>query len=254
MRLGKGNIFVLVLMVLSLISTGCNSEQKGPVSTLTDDEFEEELNSPALEFILGPGDNLEISVYRHSDLNKTVRIDPSGIIMYPLAGDVKVAGLTPFQLRDELKQRLSEYIVNPQISINVVSMGSQKIIVLGQVNNPGFFQADALPTALEAIAQAGGFATDSEKKNVLLIRGTLDKPNLMLLDMEKAIAKGDLSHNVALRRGDILYVPATEISDLDRFFSHLSGIISPFIAGETFYLLGDKILEGDTSSVAITSR
>jgi len=193
------------------------------------------------EFILGPGDRLEIAVYRNDDLKRTIQIDPSGKIMYPLVGDIQAGGLSIFQLRDKVRDGLVKYVVEPQVTVGVVSTQNQKVIVLGEVKNPGFFQAESSVTAIEAISRAGGFTLDGKKKSVLLIRGGMKKPELMSLDLEKALTEGDLTQNIALQRGDIIYVPRTTIANVNRFFTHLSTIISPLLQLETGYYIGQQI-------------
>ena len=205
------------------------------------------------EFILGPGDRLEIAVYRNDDLKRTIQIDPSGKIMYPLVGDIQAGGLSIFQLRDKVRDGLVKYVVDPQVTVGVVSVQSQKVIVLGEVKSPGFFQAETSITALEAISRAGGFTLDGKKQNVLLIRGGMKKPELMNLNLDKALREGDLTQNVALQRGDIIYVPRTTIANVNRFFSHLSTIISPLLQLESGYYIGQQI-ESSGGGASVPAR
>jgi len=205
------------------------------------------------KFILGPGDELEIMVYRNNDLTRAIRIGPSGSIMYPLTGDIHAAGLSTFELRDRLREGLSEYIVEPQVTVRILSIQSQKIIVLGEVQSPGFFLAETSMTALEAVSRAAGFTDDAKRKSVLLIRGGMDNPELKVLDLKKALEGGDLNQNVALKGGDILYVPKTTIANVSTFFSYLSTIISPVVSVESAYYLGQRI-ESGTGGASTTLR
>ncbi|MBI3752908.1 MAG: polysaccharide export protein [Deltaproteobacteria bacterium] len=215
-------------------------------------EGEKEGMARVSEFILGSGDKVEILVYRNDDLKRDVQIDPSGNIMYPLVGDIKAAGLSIFQLRDKIRDGLAKYIVDPQVTVGVVSTQSQKIIVLGEVKTPGFFQAESSITALEAISRAGGFTLDGKKQSVLLIRGGMKKPELIPLNLEKALKEGDLTQNIILQRGDIVYVPRTFISNVDRFFTHLSTIISPLLQLESGYYIGERIgVTGGGTSIPV---
>ncbi len=93
------------------------------------------------EYILGYGDELDISVYRHDDMTRKVRILPDGKIQYPLVGEISAQGLSVNQLRDKLREGLLKYFVDPQISVAVTSIGSQKFFVLGEVNKPGVYPA-----------------------------------------------------------------------------------------------------------------
>jgi len=248
-------ILSVVTAFFALVLSGCNSNraasqgegQSEPVAQ-SGEQIEQDIgneNVPRLsKFILGPGDELEIMVYRNTDLTREVRIDTSGSIMYPLAGDIRAAGLSTFELRDKLRQGLSEYIVDPQVTVQILSVQSQKIIVLGEVQSPGFFLAETSMTALEAISRATGFTDDAKKKNVLLIRGGMQNPELRVLNLEKALEEGDLNENVVLKGGDIVYVPKTRIADVAVFFRYLSDIISPVVSAESVYYLGQRIEAG----------
>jgi polysaccharide export outer membrane protein len=126
-----------------------------------------------------------------------------------------------------MREGLLKYFVDPQISVAVTSIGSQKFFVLGEVNKPGVFQLDRPKTAVEAISEAGGFTLDAKPSYVLLIRGgpTNPKPNYQVLDMKKVFKEIDMTQNLALNQGDIIYVPASEYADVERFFNRLWKII-----------------------------
>jgi len=185
---------------------------------------------PALrvsEYILGTGDEIEIAVYRHDDLRRTTLIDASGRIMFPLVGDVEAAGLSIFSLRDSITAALARYVKNPQVSIRITSMQSQKVFVLGEVRSPGIFTMDRPTSLIEAIVQAGGFTADAKKSNIVLIRGGLDNPQLMCLNLQKFLSKVSTEQNVLLHRGDIVYVPTSIIANVQRFFDRLDSVIRP---------------------------
>jgi len=130
----------LAILLIGCASTGVNTKEETIENEAVGDQAgsaEKIDNIKISEFILGIGDTVEISVYRQSDIQRTVRIDHSGIVMLPLIGDVQAAGKSIFKLRDEIKDRLSKYLVDPQVFVNVTTIQSQKIMVLGEVNNPG---------------------------------------------------------------------------------------------------------------------
>lgn len=202
------------------------------------------------EFILGAGDTIEVTVYRNDDLKRTIQINNSGIITYPLVGDVKAAGLGVLQLRDKIRDGLLKYITDPQVSVSVTSIRSQKFSVLGEVKTPGIFSLEGPVNLLEAMARAGGFTPDAEQGSILLIRGGMGKPQLMKFDVEKSIENGDITQLANLQTGDIVYVPATHIADVSRYFEHLSRIIAPILSLETGYFIGQQI-EGGAGSTAV---
>lgn len=205
------------------------------------------------EFILGPGDRIDVIVYRQDDLRRTVQIDTSGKITFPLLGDIQAAGLSIFQLRDKIRDGLSKYIIDPQVSVGVTAVQSQKVIVLGEVKDPGVFSIEIPMNAIEAISRAGGFTKDAKQKSILLIRGGLEKPELITLNMDNYFNDHDISQNVYLQGGDIIYVPVTFIANASRFFEHLSNIITPFIQIEGGFFLGQQIERG-SEVVAVPSK
>lgn len=266
MKSSKLKRLPVLLAIFILISSGCTLKRtthnnKGvevkETSAFVKDSNEgqeieeaEKENVPKVtEFIVGPGDTLQIIVYRNDDLTRDVWINPSGKIMYPLTGDIQASGLSIFKLRDRIRDGLSKYIIDPQVSVNILSIESQKIIVLGEVARPGFFLGEGSMTIVEVIARAGGVTPDAEQKNVLLIRGGMENPELRLLNVENILKKGDLTQNIVLRGGDIIYMPRTTISDVAKFFAYLSTVISPIVQGERGYLLGKEIVTGENTSV-----
>ena len=225
--------FYLTLLILSL--SGC-SPNKALVQNDAPSEPQQIPPIEISEYIIGFGDELEISIFRHDDMTKKVRILPDGKIHYPLVGEIKAEGLSANHLRDKLREGLLKYYVDPQVSVIVTSIGSQKIFVLGEVNKPGAFQLDRPKTVIEAISEAEDFTHDAKVRNVLLIRGGPSNPNpsYIVLDMEKTLKERDMTQNVSLRQGDIIYVPATEIADAARFFDRIWTIIPARIGLLTF--------------------
>jgi polysaccharide biosynthesis/export protein len=141
-------------------------------------------------FILGPGDKIQIEVYRHDDLKKTIQIDPSGKIAYPFIGEIEAGGLSTSQLKDKIQAGLSRVILNPQVSINIPgdstnagsSIRSQNVIVLGEVKNPGLFGLERPHSAILLVAMAGGFTTNADEENVFLLLGGTKTPEIFTLN------------------------------------------------------------------------
>lgn len=249
----KYSLLTLILVVVAFLG-GCATTENG-LKKGTDKEKVRIEPVKVSEFILGAGDTIEITVYRHDDLKKTVKVGTSGKIMFPLIGDVQAAGISIFQLRDNMQERLSIYIVDPQVTISVTTVQSQKIIVLGEVNNPGAFTLDTDITLMEAISKAGGMTEDAKSSNVLLIRKGQGKSNVVSMDFKKVIKKGDLSQNIVLQSDDIIYVPAVAIADVSWFFSHLSRILSPIVNLESGIVLWPQVkdvFEGEKTITPLT--
>jgi polysaccharide export outer membrane protein len=247
------NLFhaVIFVFISLIIFTGCASTGSISKAAEEKDQGIEIKNVKITEFILGPGDTINVSVYRQDDLKRSATIEYSGKITFPLIGDIQVSGMSIFQVRDKIRDELKKYILDPQVSVDVVAIRSQKIIVLGEVMTPGLFSLDSPLNTLEAISKAGGFTLDAKKKNVLLIRGGLKNPQLMTLNIDRIFSENDMAQNVSLQNGDILYVPATFIANVSRYFDHLSKIISPVVQLESGYFVGQQIERGSKSDTTV---
>ena len=180
-------------------------------------------------FFLGSGDEIIIRVWRNDDLNREVQIDPSGNIYLPLVGEIHTTGLTISQLREEITERLSKYLVDPHVDVNVSSLKSQKVHVLGEVKSPGTFSLETNTMAWEAISKAGGFTTDANKKKVLLVRTKERTAAVTALNIRDMLKKGEISQDMYLKNGDIIYVTPTFIANLTRFMTQFNNIINPFV-------------------------
>lgn len=112
-------------------------------------------------YVLGPDDELEISGPELDETAKPTRIDGDGSVNVPLIGRVQVAGLTIQQCEQELNKRLSTYIRQPQVVVNIKELRSQPVSVLGAVNTPGVYQVRGHKTLLEMLSLAGGIRTDA---------------------------------------------------------------------------------------------
>ena len=236
----RGSIALIVSFFL--LFSGCATQ---PKTADKGDAGSPQAEAPARvvikEFQLGPGDIVEVTVWRNDDLNRRVQISSAGNISYPLIGSMRAGGLSVFDLRDSITEGLSEYLVDPQVGIEIVSYESNKIMVLGEINRPGVFQSVGRPTALEAISMAGGFTRDAEPRTVLLVRGDIDSPELITLNLRDTLKEGDVSQNAVLMPGDVLYVPASVFASAERIFSRIDTIIRPIVRAEMGIILGDTV-------------
>lgn len=197
---------------------------------------------------LGPGDEIEVTVYRHDNLTRTIVVPPSGIIFVPLAGEMNVMDVSAAELRRVITRGMSEYIVSPQVNVEVKVRRSQKVIVLGEVHNPGVYTIHGPIHALEAIGLAGGFTPEATQKQVLLIRQNKDHLVDSVLNIEQAIKNGGLAQDMEIKKGDVLYIPPSFVTNVDRFFKHLETILRPIV------LIEHGIIEGVDARDAITGK
>jgi polysaccharide export outer membrane protein len=216
--------------------TAAQAEMSAPTATVSSPEEIKQNES-----ILGIGDTVDVDVYRHADLKRSLRIDENGKIDYPLIGNIQVAGLSVTTFKNKLRDELSKFIVDPQVTVAIRGMHAQKVYVLGEVTKPGIFTIEEPMTALEAISQAGGFTTDAKDQSVMLIRGDKTNPQLVKLDLESVLKKANLGENIELRGGDVLYVPPTFIADVSRFSVYLRNILAPILMVEQGIVQGDQV-------------
>jgi polysaccharide export outer membrane protein len=123
------------------------------------------------EFQLGPGDVIEVFVYKEPDLSvEAVPVRPDGKISLPLINELPASGKTAMQLQNEITQRLKEYISSPSVNVIVKEVNSAQVSVFGEVKNPGMFKLTNRATVLDAVAWAGGFTEYAKRKSVMIIR------------------------------------------------------------------------------------
>lgn len=154
-------------------------------------------------FLLGRNDVVEVSVYRDSDLTRTVPVRPDGRISLPVVGEIVAAGRTPAQLREEIAQKLGPWVKDPTVvSVIVREVRSARFFVVGEVARPGAYPVAGEVSALQAVALAGGLGEFSDRDLVTVIRGTNGKRITVALD--------DLEQGAAIlpvRAGDTVVVP-----------------------------------------------
>lgn len=157
----------------------------------------------AVEYTLGPGDELLIRIENHEDLTMSVIVQPDGFISFPLAGTISATGLTLTQLKEELTRRLSNIIPNPWISVILTKARPLRVQVLGEARLPGHLSLPQGSTAMQAIAQAGGPTEKADLESVLVTHrdGKTETVNF------KAVGQGDAAGDIVLQDGDTLMIP-----------------------------------------------
>jgi polysaccharide export outer membrane protein len=163
-------------------------------------------------YIVGPGDTLEIKVYDHPDLSLKINISGSGQLRFPLIGNFFVAGMTPSQISDLIELKLSDgYLVNPQVSVFISENRSQKATILGEVEKPGLYELRGKITLLEFISKAEGLT--SEAGRYIFITRTVEKTSglsereVIKIDLKALVEEGDTSQNIFLSNGDSIFIP-----------------------------------------------
>lgn len=162
------------------------------------------------DYIIGPEDVLEITVWRNADLSKTVAVRPDGRISLPLVGDVTAVGRTAAQLAEEISSRLKEYKENPQVSIVVREVNSYTVFVLGEVTKPGKYPLKSKTTLLQAITIAGGFTPVAARNKLVVFRfGEAGEKDVKIkASYDDIVLRDSSGQNVVLKPGDTIVVPS----------------------------------------------
>jgi protein involved in polysaccharide export with SLBB domain len=169
------------------------------------------------EYRINTGDILDIKFFYNSELNETVMVRPDGRISLQLANEVVCAGLTPEELRKALIERYGKEINKPELSVIVRSFSTQRVYVDGEVFRPGMLPLTGPVTIRQAITAAGGFKETARRTDVILIRQTQGKPEGFKVNMEEFDNNTDLSKDILLAPFDIVYVPRSNIAEVNKF-------------------------------------
>ncbi len=159
-------------------------------------------------FVIGNDDVLAINVWKEPDISRTVPVRSDGKISLPLAGQIQAAGRTPLRLEQDIAATLKNYIAEPEVTVIVQQINSQKFNILGQVNRPGSYVITNSATVLDAIAVAGGFRDFAKQKSVYVLRQNADGTQTRIRFNYKEVVKGqNLAQNVKLQPSDTIVVP-----------------------------------------------
>ena len=175
----------------------------------------------AEEYYMRPGDELNIVVTQQQDLGNSSTnqspfvVRPDGNVSFLLVGEIHAEGMTVSQFTDVLQQGLSRYIVDPDVSVNISKLGRVRVYVFGEVRKPGAVELDKGHTVIDAIGAAQGFTRDTAKKKIFLIHQDQPK-SLIPINLNNMLKTGDMSQNVTLREGDILYLTKNHRIDFAR--------------------------------------
>ena len=195
---------LVIAGVLLAIQMGC-----APVSK---EALDEAVKPVSKEFLLGPEDVLEVTVWRNQDLSRTVVVRPDGKISLPLIGDVQASGLNSSQVAAKIAQRLTEFKENPNVSVSLKEVNSYFIYVLGEVLKPGKYPLKSYATVLQGVSMAGGFTPFASKNRMQVIRTHANedgKENQIRIPVpynELVSGKGEIE-NFILKSGDTIVVP-----------------------------------------------
>jgi polysaccharide biosynthesis/export protein len=159
-------------------------------------------------FVIGNDDVLAINVWKEPDVSRSIPVRSDGKISLPLVGEVQATGRTPLKLEQEIAAKLKSYIAEPEVTVIVQQINSQKFNVLGMVARPGSYSLSNSATVLDAIALAGGFRDFAKQKSIYVLRQNGDGTETKLPFNYKDVVKGhNPGQNIKLQPRDTIVVP-----------------------------------------------
>lgn len=212
---------VSMLLVPGLASVGAQDRSdSGPVAAAEDVRGVKE---PALQqhdprYQLCLGDTLDIKFRFTPEFDQMVTIQPDGFVSLRDISDLQVAGKTVPEVTELLKKRYSRILHDPVVTVVLKEFEKPYFIANGEVGRPGKYELRGGTTVLEAVGVAGGFNEKSKHSQVLLFRRVSGQwAPVKILDMKAMLKSGDLSEDMRLRPGDMIYVPKNAISKIKPF-------------------------------------
>lgn len=164
----------------------------------------------ATEYLVGPGDTLNIVIWRNPEVSTTVPVRPDGKFSTPLVEDIQASGKTPTQLARDIEKALAKYIQDPVATVIVTGFNgplSQQIRVVGQATRPQALPYRDRMTLLDVMIAVGGITDFAAGNKATLVRSSSGKIAQYSLRLEDLVRAGDITANVEMRPGDVLIIP-----------------------------------------------
>lgn len=211
----------IVVLLVSILS-GCASSRQAQTSTLSKSEMESLVIQQQTdeEYIIQPGDQIEIAVWGYEEFNTTKTVNSQNIITVPLAGEIRAGGISKEKFKDSLRDHLSEYIKGDiNFSVTITSAQNNTVSVLGSVGRPDNYQIINTTSLFEILSKAGGTTEQADLRSIRIYQqGDAQEPvEVNLADYLKRKQSGPVA---VVHPGDIVYVPQQEnvMQELSGFF------------------------------------
>ena len=207
----KIKITAIVLSLICIAACSSKTNLKENTFNYNAQELAKEIQGlkESSDYLLQPGDLVDIQVYKEEDMSRTLRISTQGYIAFPLVGNIKIADLNVSQAANKIEEKLKSYLKNPSVSLLIKEYANKTLYVLGQVKKPSSI---AIPpektmTVLEAITSAGGFTDIAAISKVKVLRMENGQQRSLDVDVSQITKEGNKQLDIALKPGDVVFVP-----------------------------------------------
>lgn len=199
---------LVTLLVLCFASIAMAQQSPAPQETSLGNAAGSHGAPPSdASYRIGPLDVLNIDVWKEPNISRTVPVRPDGKISLPLLNDVQAGGLTPMELSANITQGLAKFITDPQVTIIVTEMNSQRVYIMGQVMRAGAYPLLPQMTVLQALSSAGGFAQFANVKKIYVLRREQGRETKIHFNYKEVVDGNHPEQDVVLQGGDTVVVP-----------------------------------------------
>jgi len=167
-------------------------------------------NDTVAEYIIGPGDTLNVFVYRDPEFSAEVPVRPDGRISTPLVPDIMALGKTPAQVGEQIRERLKKYVTDPLVTVMVTGFGGpldRQIKIIGEVAQPMAVPYRAQMSMLDLMIMAKGLTRFADGNRAVIVRHVADHTNTYGVRLDDLLKDGDITQNVGLQPGDTVFIP-----------------------------------------------
>jgi len=196
---------LVVGLLVSTTVSGCSKPLRESQISIA-----QEINNPQAageeSYVVGPGDGLQVVVWREPSLSGSVTVRPDGFVTLPLVNEVQVVGMKTSELRETLEKRFREFVTDAYVTVRVEKIASTEVFLIGEVAKAGAYSLTGSDTLIQLLTRAGGLSPFADRRNIRVIRRQGDKVTEFTVDYD-AILKGDLKQDILLRSGDRIVVP-----------------------------------------------
>ncbi len=197
----------ILAFVLAAVVSPIHAQQPAASTTVPAADVTPKSATDDPNYIIGPQDTLDVSVWKEPELTRTVPVRPDGKISLPLLNDVQAAGLTPSQLMSQITTGLGKYMNSPQVTVIVTAVSSQRIYILGEVSRPGAYVMIPGMTVLQALSNGGGLTQFANRSKIYVLRQENGKQVHLLFNYKDVLSGKRSDENIVLKSGDTIVVP-----------------------------------------------
>ncbi|MFO6424959.1 XrtA/PEP-CTERM system exopolysaccharide export protein [Motilimonas sp. KMU-193] len=202
--------YSLFILFVCFGLSGCSSQNSAPLASSATLTPSLTTQADQYQYLIGPGDNLNIFVWRNPEISGSFVVRPDGMITTSLVEDIPVSGKTPTQLAREIEDVLATYLREPIVTVTVAGFNgpySEQVRIVGEATEPKALNYSQYMTVLDVMIAVGGLTEFADGNNTALVRIENGQQKQYRVRLDDLIRKGDVSANTNMLPGDILIIP-----------------------------------------------